>query len=235
MEKVAPAAVTARMAFRALGFVVVYVLATAGVVLGLNALRLIRVQSSSALIWVLAAITLASVAAVYLHLVRANGLTGTQLGFARPRWRLLHLLWQIPAMIIAGAAVSALVLTRLMGRTPEDAARSQGLSADLPSLSTGLVALVFVVGAVVTPLWEEVLFRGALLAGLARRFNPVVAVVLSAAVFAAVHVSPLVLAYVFTLGLGLGWIRWFHGNLWAPVIAHAANNTLVLAGALLAV
>lgn len=235
MENVAPPTVTARMAFRALGFVVAYVLVATGLVLGLNAVRLIRLQSSSAVMWVLAVVTLAAVAAVYVHLVRANRLTAAQLGFARPRWRLLHLLWQVPAMIIAGAAVSALVLSRLLGRTAEDAAGSQGVFADLPSLSPGLVALALVVGAVVTPLWEEVLFRGALLPGLALRFNPSVAVVLSAAVFAAVHVSPLVLAYVFVLGLGLGWIRWFHRNLWASVLAHAANNGLVLTGALLAV
>ncbi len=235
MDVPAPTAVTVRMALRALGFVIGYVLAAVGVVLGLNALRLVRVQSTAALAWILGLVTLAAVVAVYLHLVRANGLTPAQLGFARPRWRLLHLLWQIPAMIVAGAAVSALVLTRLMGRTPQDAARSQGLTADLPSLAPGLVALVFVIAAVVTPLWEEVLFRGALLTGLARRFNPFGAVVLSAAVFAAVHVSPLVLAYVFVLGLGLGWIRWFHHNLWASVIAHAVNNALSLSVVLLAV
>lgn len=230
MEIVAPAVVTARMAFRALLFVVLYILVTTGAVLGLNATPLVEVGVTD-LPWILALITLAAVAAVYLHLVRANRLTPAQLGFARPGWRLLHLLWQIPLMIIAAGGVSALVVTTLTDRTPQDAARS-GVFTDLPSLSAGLVVLVFAVGAVVTPVWEEVLFRGALLPGLARRFNPLVGVVLSAAVFAAVHVAPLVLAYVFVIGLGLGWLRWFHRNLWAPVIAHAVNNALALSAVL---
>lgn len=231
MEIVAPAVVTARMAFRALLFVVLYILVTTGAVLGLNATPLVEVGVTD-LPWILALITLAAVAAVYLHLVRANRLTPAQLGFARPRWRLLHLLWQIPAMMIAAAGTSALVVTTLTNRTPEEAARTGDLLADLPSRSTGLVLLVFVTAAVVTPLWEEVLFRGALLPGLARRFNAPVAVLLSAAVFAAVHVAPLVLAYVFVIGLGLGWLRWFHRNLWAPVIAHAVNNALALSAVL---
>lgn len=233
MDLTAPVAVTARMAFRALLFVVLYALAVAGAVWGLNAAHLLELRSISALIWVLAVITLAAFAAVYVHLVRANRLTPAQLGLTRPRWRLLHLLWQIPVMIIAAAGVSALVVTTLTDRTPDQAARSGDLLTDLPSLSAGLVVLVFVVVAVATPLWEELLFRGALLPGLARRFNPPVAVALSAAVFAAVHVQPLVLAYGFVLGLGLGWVRWFHRNLWAAVIAHAVNNALALTVVLL--
>lgn len=215
-------------------FVVVYVLAATGVALGLHALRLIELRSVTTLLWVLAVITVAAAAAVYLHLVRANRLTPAQLGFAEPRWRLLHLLWQIPAMIIAAAAVQALVVTTLTERTPEEAARSGDLFTDLPLLPTGPVVLVFVAAAVATPLWEEVLFRGVLLPGLAQRFNPLVAVLLSAAVFAAMHVAPLVLTYVFVLGLGLGWIRWFHRNLWAPVVAHAVNNAVSLTVVLLA-
>ena len=167
--------------------------------------------------------------------MRANRLTPAQLGFVALRWRLLHLLWQIPVLMTVGAGLQALVLTTFTNSTPEDAARSSDLFRDLPLLPAGIVVLVFVVGAVATPLWEEVLFRGALLPGLARRFSPLVAVLLSAAAFAAMHVAPLVLTYVFVLGLGLGWLRWFHGSLWAPVIAHAVNNALSFTVVLLAV
>lgn len=235
IDATAPTSVTARMAFRALLFVVVYVLAATGAALGLHATQLTELGSATALTWVLAAITLAAAAAVYLHLVRANRLTPASLGFAKPRWRLLHLLWQIPAMIIVAGGIQAMVVTTLTDRTPEEAAQSTDLLADLPSLPTGHVVLVFAIAAVVTPLWEEVLFRGALLPGLARRFSPAVAVLLSAAVFAAMHVAPLALTYVFVLGVSLGLIRWFHRNIWAPVVAHAVNNALVLTGVLLAV
>ena len=53
------------------------------------------------------------------------------------------------------------------------------------------------------------------------------AIILSAAIFAAVHVIPLSFPYLFTLGIALALLRRFHQNLWAPILLHAANNCLV--------
>ncbi|MFF2032424.1 CPBP family intramembrane glutamic endopeptidase [Arthrobacter sp. NPDC058192] len=97
--------------------------------------------------------------------------------------------------------------------------------ADLP---IPYVVLGFLIIAVLTPLWEEVLFRGAFLSGLSRRFRPFVAVMLSAALFVAYHLVLLTFAYFFALGIALALVRRFHQNLWAPVLLHAANNALVL-------
>lgn len=97
--------------------------------------------------------------------------------------------------------------------------------ADLP---TPFVVLGFLIVAVLTPLWEEVLFRGAFLSGLSRRCSPFVAVVLSAALFAACHLVLLTFAYLFALGIALALVRRFHQNLWAPVLLHAVNNALVV-------
>jgi hypothetical protein len=60
-------------------------------------------------------------------------------------------------------------------------------------------------------------FRGAFLTGFARRFKPFAAVVLSAALFASIHLVLLTVAYLFALGIALALIcRFPQQNLWAP-------------------
>jgi hypothetical protein len=56
----------------------------------------------------------------------------------------------------------------------------------------------------------------AFLSGLSRRFRPLVAVMLSAALFVACHLVLLTFAYFFALGIALALVRRFHQNLWAP-------------------
>jgi membrane protease YdiL (CAAX protease family) len=62
------------------------------------------------------------------------------------------------------------------------------------------------------------------LTGFARRFKPFAAVVLSAALFASIHLVLLTFAYLFALGIALALISRFHQNLWAPVLLHARNK-----------
>jgi membrane protease YdiL (CAAX protease family) len=102
-----------------------------------------------------------------------------------------------------------------------------GMSDDLLSGSASLALVAVLAMVLAAPLWEEVLFRGAFFAGFRTRFGPYRAVLLSAVVFAAVHISPLVMPYVFVLGLFLGWLRWFHRSLWASLVLHMTNNALV--------
>ena len=99
--------------------------------------------------------------------------------------------------------------------------------AELAGVPVPFVVAAVLLTAVLTPLWEEVLFRGAILTGLLLRFGPFVAIVLSAAVFASVHLVVLTFPYLFSLGIALALLRRFHRNLWAPVVLHAANNGLV--------
>jgi membrane protease YdiL (CAAX protease family) len=79
---------------------------------------------------------------------------------------------------------------------------------------------------------EEALFRRAGFASLSR-FGPVVAVVASAGLFAAVHVPAYGLAAVpVDLGAGLlfGWQRWASGTWTVPAATHAAANVLAVLG-----
>ncbi|WP_341395929.1 CPBP family intramembrane glutamic endopeptidase [Arthrobacter sp. G119Y2] len=211
-------------------FVVIYVAVAVGTILALGLPGIIEFTLESLLIVLLASVTAAAILALYIHLIRRNRLTAADLGFRRLTPRLLHLLWQIPVTVIVCALTQALFLS-LLTLTEADATTAgstDGAFDDIARLPTYLAVIAVLVVAVLTPLWEEVLFRGAFLDGFSARFGPAVAIILSAGLFAAVHVIPVSFAYLFMLGIALALMRRFHQNLWASILLHAANNALVV-------
>lgn len=175
---------------------------------------------------------LAVLATLHAGLRRAR--TGWRaLGFQRPTARLLHLLWQVPCLVVVVLLVQVLVAV-VLGLEPP--AEDEGI--DQLALDVGPVTvLALLLGVVVlAPIWEEAVFRGLVQGGLRRRWPVRAAVPVTAACFAAAHGVPVLLAYLFTVGIGLGVLREVHRTLWAPVLAHATVNALAsatLLGALL--
>ena len=93
--------------------------------------------------------------------------------------------------------------------------------------SDGVALLAFALTAVVlAPVFEETLFRGVLLPVLGRHLGPVVAVLMSALVFATAHLSLGELVPLTVLGIGLGVLRWQSGRLSTSVCLHALWNSL---------
>jgi membrane protease YdiL (CAAX protease family) len=86
---------------------------------------------------------------------------------------------------------------------------------------------------VLAPLFEETLFRGVLLPVAGRQLGGAQAVVVSAAVFAAAHLSLGELVPLFVLALGLGWLRLSSGRLLPCVLMHALWNGLTFFNLLL--
>jgi uncharacterized protein len=93
--------------------------------------------------------------------------------------------------------------------------------------------LLGLVATTLAPFCEEAAFRGYLQNALLHRRSGRAAIVISALLFAAMHLDPTRFAAVFVLGLLYGWIAWRTGTIWPSVVAHAANNgiaaTLTLA------
>lgn len=222
--------VTLGQAAWTLMFVAIYIALVAGVILALGLPGIIDFTPESLLLVLLPTATAAAILAIYLHLFRRNNLTPADLGFRRFTPRLFHLLWQIPATIVVCALMQglSLALLTLTGLDTTTAKAANDPLTDLADLPASIAVVTVLVIAVLTPLWEEVLFRGAFLDGLSRRLRPAVAIILSAALFAAVHVVPLSFPYLFTLGIALALVRRFHQNMWAPILLHAANNALVV-------
>jgi membrane protease YdiL (CAAX protease family) len=96
----------------------------------------------------------------------------------------------------------------------------------------GVLAWSVVVTTVclVGPVVEEVIFRGHLQTGLETLLGPRRALWLAALSFGLIHVpnGPVLFVPITALGLLFGWLRQRSGGLLAPIVAHAAHNTVMV-------
>ena len=159
-----------------------------------------------------------------------------------PNLAALGLRWPRKSLLRALAA-SGLALVCSLGF-----AAAYGAVADLadldflvpPELPTGLLlpgemAIISVAAlAIVTPLAEEVFFRGFVMGGLASRWGQWPAVLVSAAVFATLHIQPSVILPVFVTGILLGVLYWYTGSIWPGILVHAGQNLIATLGLIFA-
>lgn len=184
--------------------------------------RLAGVPPLPLIAWLAPGHALVMIAAIAL-LLRHWRLRFEDLGFRPPTARLLHLVWQVPLMLVLLVLVQG-AATALIGTSRGDDTIGRLVQGD----ASGLVPVVAVGVVVLVPVWEEAVFRGVIRGGLLRRFPGWFAVVASALLFAGAHAVPLLLPYLFTAGVCLALLVRFHGTLWASVIAHGALNGVVL-------
>ena len=148
------------------------------------------------------------------------------LGLVRPRlsvpWSALLTLatlgFSIVATFLYGLIVESLDLQAL--RPPE--IRTEAIFPGVGFLVT------FQALAVVTPVSEEVLFRGFVLRGLLARIGSGPAIVSTALVFSALHLDAGTIIPIFLTGLALGWLHVKTGSLWPCIAAHAGQNAIAL-------
>jgi membrane protease YdiL (CAAX protease family) len=91
--------------------------------------------------------------------------------------------------------------------------------------------LIFLAGIVVAPLVEEIFFRGFLYPGLREKYGWIPAALISAVLFAAVHLHPIIMPPIFLLGLLFAYLYERTESIWPGVIMHFATNTLGLIAA----
>ena len=175
---------------------------------------------------VLGGTAVAMLVAVWIHLLRRQGLHWSELGLRRPDHSPLHLLWQVPAVMMAGAAASALVLIPLGASDAADDDVLADLVAGGPAFVVGGMLTV----AVLVPVAEEVVFRGVVLAALRARFRPVVGIMLAGTVFAAVHMLPPALPYLLVVGIALCAMAEWYRSIIPGIVLHGLNNALVFGG-----
>ena len=95
------------------------------------------------------------------------------------------------------------------------------------------LALLALTAVVLAPLFEETIFRGALLPVFAMRLGPLPGVLLSGLLFAMAHISVGELAPLTVLGVGLGLVRLRSGRLWPSVLMHGLWNAVTFLNLLL--
>lgn len=138
--------------------------------------------------------------------------------------------WPKAAGIAVLVFVAVVILSSALG-TFVDPAEEQGLLPETwpppDSIVFGLNAAAVVVGASVA---EELLFRG-IGYTLLERFGTTIAVVGSAATWAAAHGLLTGFPLIFGLGIGLGLLRRFSGSVVPGLLLHSAFNAFALAAA----
>ena len=103
---------------------------------------------------------------------------------------------------------------------------------DLPSdllLPGGWVVFSVIALAVITPVAEEIFFRGFVLSGLSGSWGFGPALVVSSALFAGLHPEPGIIIPVFVTALLLGGLYRYTGSVRPCIAVHAAQNLLALA------
>jgi membrane protease YdiL (CAAX protease family) len=102
-----------------------------------------------------------------------------------------------------------------------DAKRLQGQGS-----SAWVIAILR--GCLLVPIFEEVFFRGLLLSWLNRHMRFVPALLVHSALFAAMHVYPVVFPYAFLAGIATGYVRRATGSTFNTVLIHVINNVVLL-------
>lgn len=154
----------------------------------------------------------------------AGILTGFGVNHASLRW------------MLAGALLAALTLPLILGLNallfPHQGV-TQSVLVVFDDAHAWMRVLLTLIIVLLAPFTEELLFRGVLLAGLAERLPLRWAVVLSVALFAALHLPDTgghwqVLPGLVLLAAGLTWLRLRSGSLLPGFGAHALYNACVL-------
>lgn len=146
--------------------------------------------------------------------------------------RTLHLLWQIPSMWVALLLSIAVMLPVLESFGDPS---TGGAASTMDEVNAFMAVAVFAGVALVAPVWEELFFRGILYRGLRARRGVVIAVLLSALIFALAHAVALMVPYFFVMAVSFALIYEFHQNIWTPIAAHVLVNVPLSAGTLLTV
>ena len=103
-------------------------------------------------------------------------------------------------------------------------------------LNTSSVGMMFVnllVMALLPAVCEEMMFRGWLQRRLSNSVNIHVAILVSAFVFSAIHFQFYGFIPRMLIGAALGYLYYYTGSLWAPIIAHFTNNAAAVVTAFL--
>ncbi|MFW6009741.1 MAG: CPBP family intramembrane glutamic endopeptidase [Actinomycetota bacterium] len=137
------------------------------------------------------------------------------------------------ATSLAALGVNASLALLLEADEPvEQQVLQDALAGGAPLVLAALIAVI------VAPVTEEAIFRGVLFRALAGRLGTGVGMVLSAAVFALIHLEilfsqPIALSGLFVVGVALAVAYHLTGSLVVPIVGHAVFNAVSLMLALL--
>lgn len=101
-------------------------------------------------------------------------------------------------------------------------------STEIPLDGAPDIILCVIVTVIVAPVAEELVFRGALLTGLTKKFGTIPAILLSGLAFSLMHMNPEQTVYQFFIGCACAYFAISSGSVLASMLLHAGNNLIAL-------
>ena len=81
--------------------------------------------------------------------------------------------------------------------------------------------------AIMAPLVEELLFRGAIQGYMLRKgMKPLHAILIASAIFGIVHMNPIQVPFAFAIGMIFGWLYYRTGSVIPGIVGHFINNSI---------
>jgi membrane protease YdiL (CAAX protease family) len=193
----------------------------AGIISSREALETASGTFTAGTFWLLNVANIVSIALIVAVVLGFYKEKLSSLGFTTkklPKALLYGVVGFVVAFIVAG--IVGYPIQQQFGVDPTQEALSQ--TATVP----GLLPLVFLSGAIIAPIAEEIVFRGYLYKAFRDRFKPSYAIVLSAALFSAIHLELVAAAPLFVIGIVLAYVYEKTGNIMAPITLHVLNNAV---------
>lgn len=130
-------------------------------------------------------------------------------------------------LYIIGIIAIGLVLNLIMTNFPMSEI-SEGFNKANEFLNDGDIIAKILANAIVVPFMEEMVFRGIVCGEIDKKYNPTVAIFVSAGLFAILHFNWVQMIYAFIVGLFIGYVYENTHKLWVCYAGHALLNLSVV-------
>lgn len=147
----------------------------------------------------------------------------SDLGFAKPRQRYVVLGFVVGVLLFVGVGLLGSVLTKLLG-TP--APQSFAVAVKGANYTWEFILLTLL-GGIVAPLKEEMLFRGLIYPPLRQAFGRGKGILLTGVFFATLHLEVIRFLPLFIGGVVLTWLYERSSSIWPSIVAHGTWNVLM--------
>lgn len=158
---------------------------------------------------------------IYLTAMKVPLKDALPLGIGKPGYTVVGIFAGAGAAILSSYVVMALqIIFGIFGITlesPEPTMPEVESARYLYVISSTIIAAVF----------EEIVFRGAVLQSL-RRFGDVFAIATSSFLFGLFHFNLIQMPYAIIMGMVMGFFVVRSGNIWSSILIHLLNNSVVV-------
>ena len=186
-------------------------------------------QDPTATVWLVGVAAISALIAAFVaNVIRVRSPAAIGLAKTGGRWLLIG-----AGAGLLGFLINRLVIVLYVWISGDTSNPQQGMADTAMGGSLVQFVLLVILGGLLAPLGEELLFRGVLF-GWLRRWGFVLAAGISALVFGIAHGLNVVFPAAIVLGLLNAYVYEKSGSIWPSVIAHATNNVLIFVLARLA-